>query len=319
MFTATDSVLLSADGKTSLFVRTWLPEGEPRAVLQLLHGLGEHLGRYERFARFMAENGFVVVGHDYLGHGKTVVDEADFGFVCEHDSWELLLADARAMHLRTRDAYPELPYFMFGHSMGSFLLRTYVIRYPGEQFGAILSGTGQLSRPVLLGGVLLSRFELWRHHPRYKSPLLIRLSFGSYKKRYPADLSQGSWLSADPEYVRAHAVDPYNNHGCTVSLYLAMLRAMLSIRRLKNLSRMDPHLRVLFISGAKDPVGNCGRGVRAAYNTFVKAGMRHVKLKLYPEGRHELLNDVMREDVYRYLLAWADKRMANKAGGKVTA
>lgn len=312
----TESFLTSADNSTRIARYTWLPEGEPHAVMHIVHGMAEHSGRYAEFAAFMAEKGYVVVAHDQRGHGKSRSDAASAGSFGESDGWELALSDLRRVHESVRAEYPGLPYFMLGHGMGSLLVRSYIIRWPGEQFGAILSGTGQLSRPLVALGLMLARRELRRYGPDHRSDRLRSLIFGRYNRKFAPNRTPQDWRSRDKAEVDAYLADPLCGKPSAISLYVDMLGGILYLRRLQHHMHMDPHLRVLFISGGQDPMGGSGRGVRAAFHTFVKAGMKHVKMRLYPGARHDLLHEENRAEVFADIHAWAEQRIHNKTAGK---
>lgn len=305
---------LSADGSTQVYAVAWIPDAKPHAVLQLIHGLDEHVGRYAPFAEFMAEHGYVVVGNDHLGHGRTAAAEEDFGFFAEKGGWDLVLSDIHALREQTGKEWPDLPYFMLGHSMGSFLLRSYIIRWPGDIFGAVISGTGQMARPVVAAGRALARTEIRLHGPKVRSMKLYNLSFGAYNKRFQPIRTERDWLTRDTEIVDANIADPFCGHVFTASLFRDMLGGIAYNRKPKNLRRMDRHLRVLFIAGDSDPVGDFGRGVTASYNSFVKTGMRHVRMRLFKDCRHEVLNELNRGEIWGFVLGWAEHRMEKKFG-----
>ena len=204
----TESTFLSCDGKTELYYREYLPEGNAVGIVQIVHGIAEHVARYDDFAGFLADNGYIVVAHDQLGHGKSVAGEDSIGFFSEEGGWGKAVEDIHKLHDLTAERYPGKPYFIFGHSMGSFLTRTYLIRYRTGLDGAVISGTGQQSGALIAGGKMMSALEIKRHGPRYKSELLNKMAFGSYNDKL-GDIRTGfDWLSRNEAVVDAYIDDP---------------------------------------------------------------------------------------------------------------
>lgn len=306
----TESTFLSADGKTSLYCREYLPESEPVGIVQLVHGIAEHIARYDSFATFLADNGYIVVCHDQLGHGKSITDPDSIGFFSEENGWEKAVQDIHTLHDATAAKYPGKPYFLFGHSMGSFLARTYLIRFRSGLDGAVISGTGQQSALLVSGGKAISALEIRRHGPRYKSELLNKMAFGSYNDKLGTVRTACDWLSRDPETVDKYVADPLCGFVPSAGLLNDMMGGIAFISRQKNVDRMKRDLPVLFMSGDCDPVGEQGKGVIRAYKAFLKAGLTDVTMKLYHGGRHEMLNETNRQEVYQDVLNWLN----NKAG-----
>lgn len=304
MVRMTESSFLSSDGKTSLYFREYVPEEEAVGIVQLVHGIAEHVARYDPFARFLAENGYIVVCHDQLGHGKSIAGEDSLGFFSETDGWDKAVKDIHALHEATAAKYPGKPYFIFGHSMGSFLTRTYLIKYHSGLDGAIISGTGQQGAALVAGGKLMSAIEMKKHGARYKSELLNNMAFGSYNKKLGAVRTACDWLSRDPAIVDAYIADPLCGFVPSAGLLHDMMGGIEFISRQKNVEKMKKDLPVMFMSGDCDPVGEEGKGVIKAYKAFLKAGMTDVTMKLYHGGRHEMLNETNKEEVYEDVLRW---------------
>ena len=298
----------SADGKSTIQAREWLPEGSPRGVVQIIHGISEHMGRYDHVARFLNENGFLVCGEDHLGHGRTVSD-GRYGYFAARGGWEFVVRDIRRLREIEGEKYPGIPYFLMGHSMGSFLARTYLIRWPGTVDGAVLSGTGQEAAPLVAFGRGASNLLCALCGPEHVSGLIYRLSLGSYSRPFRRDGGTGSWLSQDPEMVESNRRDPLCSFRPTVSMFRDMMEGLEFIGSGSNLAKMDPETPIYFFSGDRDPVGSMGKGVRKVEEMFRRAGCRDVTVKLYPGGRHEMLNEINRSEVLEDLLAWLEKHM----------
>ena len=300
----------SADGTTTLYGRTWAPEhGAPKAVLQLVHGIAEHIGRYDRFARFMSDHGYLVCAEDHLGHGNTPENAEDLGYTADKDGWVKMTDNVRALHERIAPQYPGIPYFILGHSMGSFLTRSYLIRYPGTVDACALLGTGQQPESVLKAGLAACRLEQIRLGKRGRSKLLQSLCFGAYNSQFKPNRTESDWVCSVDEVVDAYIADPFCQVMPTVTLMRDMLTGIRFNQQAENLAKMGKTTPVFFLSGDQDPVGSNGKGVRAAYQSFLDAGCSHVRLKLYPGGRHEMLNEHNWQDVYDELLSWFDQQI----------
>ena len=295
----------SARDGCSIHALEWAPEGPPRGIVHLVHGISEHIGRYDETARFLAEHGFLVCGEDHLGHGRTVTD-GSYGFFAPENGWTLAARDVRALRKLEGARHPNLPYFLLGHSMGSFLTRTYLILWPGTVSGAVLMGTGQEPAPLVALGKRISALECRRLGPRGVSPLVHTLSLGAYNRRFRPSRTPSDWLSRDPAEVDAFLADPLCQSRPTVSLFRDMMGGLQLIARRDQLARMDPSVPVCFLSGQEDPVGGMGRGVEQVVRMFQDAGCRDLSLHLYPGARHELFHEQNRREVWADLLDWLE-------------
>ncbi len=298
----------SSDGKTQIHAEQWLPEGEIKAVLQISHGVSEYVGRYAPFAEYLTQNGFAVIGGDHLGHGKSVAEGAPRIYFGEHDGWKHVVDDVARLRAIGKEKFPNVPYFIMGHSMGSFITRTYLIRYPGEVDGAVIMGTGQQS-PLLTGsGRLIAKIIGGRQGFGTTSKTVNSLAFGSYNKPFEPKRTEFDWLSANPDNVDRYIADPLCGEDATVGLFYEMLGGIRFVGKQGNVNKMDTAMPVLFISGADDPVGGA-KGAAAAYNTFKKAGVSDLTLKLYPGLRHEILNERKNAEIYEYIRGWLEERI----------
>lgn len=292
----------SARPDAQIHAQEWIPDSPPRAIVQIVHGVAEHMGRYDEAARFLAQHGFLVCGEDHLGHGQTA--QGDFGFFALEHGWELVAQDIHRLRELEGERYPGLPYFLLGHSMGSFLTRTYLIRWPGTVSGAILSGTGQEPALMVALGKALASLERLRLGPRGVSPLIDALSLGAYNRKFRPNRTRADWISRDTAMVDAYLADPYCQHNPTVAMFHDLMTGLQFIGNRANLSHMDPSTPIYFFSGDQDPVGGMGKGVRWVYQRFLQAGCRDVTLTLYPGGRHEMLHEYNRSEVLADILAW---------------
>ena len=298
---------LASNGAGRMHCALWEPESAPRAVVQIIHGIAEHIGRYDHFARFLTQRGFAVCADDHMGHGLSVEAGGTYGYFS--GGWLSAVADERTLYEEMKRRYPALPYLMLGHSMGSFLLRTYLYTYPGELSGAIISGTGWQPEAALRAGLALCRLEQLRIGETGCSKLLKELMFGAYNKKFRPNRTPNDWICSDPAVVDAYTADELCGFDATVGLTRDMLTGISMNQKKENLAKMDKALPVLFISGMQDPVGAMGEGVLACIDAFKRAGIRHVTIRLYPEGRHEMLNEVNRTEVYADILSWLEQRI----------
>lgn len=299
----------SADGKTQIHAVEWLPEEDIRAVLQISHGVAEYILRYEPFAEYLTARGFAVVGHDHLGHGSSVSQGAARLYFGPKGSWKWVVDDIYARRQLAGKRFPGVPYFLLGHSMGSFLARTYLIRYPGTVDSAVIMGTGQQSPALIAGGKAVAAAESARIGEDKASPVVEKLAFGAYNKLFAPNRTANDWLSASEANVDRYIADPLCGGTPTSGLFREMLGGLTFIARQENLKKMNLNTPILFISGAMDPVGDCGKGVQKAYRSFQKAGVREVSIKLYPELRHEILCEGCRETVFEDVFQWLDARV----------
>lgn len=298
----------SCDQVHNIYAQLWTPQAQPRGVVQIVHGITEHMGRYHHVAQFLAQHGFLVCGEDHLGHGQTASDDT-LGYFGAKNGWWLVVEDIHRLRQKMGEAHPGLPYVMLGHSMGSFLTRTYLIRHPGTLNGAVLSGTGQQPAPALALGQWTAALLCRAAGPQHVSPLIYHLTLGAYNRHFRNDPVSGSWLSRDPELVKADRSDPLGAFQPSVSMFRDMLAGLRYIAKPAHLAKMDRDTPIYFFSGDQDPVGEEGRGVRRAAELFLQAGCRDVTVRLYPGGRHEMLNEINRQQVMEDLLAWLEDKV----------
>ena len=303
----------SCDGEHQVFARQWLPEsGQIRGVVQIVHGVAEYIDRYAHVARILAGHGFAVVGSDHLGHGRTASGAEEYGFFCEQSGWHTVSGDVRRLRVLMGEKYPNLPYFVLGHSMGSFLTRTYLIDWPGTVTGAILSGTGQESPATVSAGWHTANLVCKTVGPRAHSKLIERCSFHAYNKQFAPNRTRADWISRDEAVVDAYIDDPLCQFLPTAGMFRDMMEGLQYIANKANLKKMDPVTPVLFISGDRDPVGQNGKGVKKVAGFFEQAGTQDLTVKLYPEGRHEMLNEINRDEVFEDVLTWLDAHTTEK-------
>lgn len=303
---------LSADGKTKVHAVRWIPEaGSYKAILQITHGMVEYIERYRGFAEFLNEHGFLVVGHDHIGHGESVQSEEDWGYFAEPNPSDVLVADMHKLRELTQEENPGVPYFMLGHSMGSYMLRKYLSLHGEGLTGAVVMGTGCIPDKTTKLGMkvakLLAKLYGWRHRSR----LIQKLSYDKPYKQFDVAGSDenNSWLTKDTEIVRAYYANPKCTFVFTLNAYMGLFEAVLFDNQAENIDKIPKTLPLFLVSGADDPVGNMGKGVKAVYDKFREAGIEDITWKLYENDRHEILNELDRDQVYRDILAWLEVRL----------
>lgn len=304
-----DFYFQSSTGRTSIHALKCVPDGKPRAVVQIAHGIAEHIDRYRPFMEFLADNGFVAAGNDHLGHGKSIRVPEEQGFFAEKDGWWRAVDDMDKLHDIMSKEYPELPYVLFGHSMGSFLTRTYLIKHPDKYDGVILSGTGHQSPALVLGGNAAASVMAKLNGAMGDGTKLDSLAFGSYLSKIENPRTKFDWLSRDAEQVDKYIADPLCGFVGKIGLYRDMMQGIKFITDKKNIAQMSKEKPVYFMSGDGDPVGDYGKGVERAYKAFCDAGLHDVFMRLYPGGRHEMLNETNKEQVYQDILNWLNEKI----------
>ena len=294
---------LSADGCSQIHVNCWRPD-QVIGVVQIAHGIAEYGKRYEPFARYLCDHGFAVVANDHLGHGLSIAAGQPPLFFSETNGWTHVVDDMEQLRLQTAAEFPGVPYFLFGHSMGSFLSRTYLIRYPGKLSGCILCGTGNPGTMTILGGQKVVAHEIKKVGKTGYSKKADDLAFGSYNRKFAPNRTEADWLSTSEANVDSYLRDPQCGGKISAGLMQDLLEGLWLITRKKNLSSMDLSIPVLFIAGQDDPVGNMGKGVKKAHRNFLSVGVTQADIKLYEGLRHEILNEDAHMDIYFDILSW---------------
>lgn len=291
---------------TKINAYRWEKEGNQhvQGVIQLAHGMAEHVLRYENFCEFMVNHDFIVYGNDHRGHGGTIEAPDDKGFFAEKDGFEKVVSDMKQLSNIARKDHPNSPLFLLGHSMGSFLTRRYIQLYGDDVDGAILSGTGGDKGILGKAGLLLAKWERKRKGPRTPSPLLDKLTFGNFNKQFAPVKTDFDFLTCDQTVVDSYITDDKCGFICTTGFFIDLISGIELIHRDAEVDKTPKTLPIFFIAGDKDPVGREGKDVQTVYEQYHRHGFQQVSFKLYENARHEILNELNKEEVYEDILKW---------------
>ena len=303
---------LSNDGKTAVHAVKWAPEtGGYKAILQISHGMVEFIERYSPFAEFLASKGYMVVGHDHIGHGQSVANKNDWGYFCEGNPSDVLIEDMHKLRTLIQEDNPGVPYFMLGHSMGSFMLRKYLSVHDDNLRGAIIMGTGFIPGNMTNLALKLTSVISRIRGSKYRSKLIQSLALGADYKGFDmtGEKPEDSWLTKDVEVVKAYYNEPRCTYMFTVNGYKGLFEAVNFSCNPENAAKISKKLPLFIVSGEQDPVGGMGKGVKEVYDMYKAAGMFDLTYKLYENDRHEILNETDKQMVFEDLLAWMNVRI----------
>lgn len=301
----------SHDGETTIHACIWRPEGEIKGVVQIIHGMCEYAKRYSRFAEFLTSKGYLVCAEDHLGHGASVTDEKKLGYFNKQRSAKIVLDDIRSLHLAVKEQAEGKPYFVLGHSMGSFFCRKYISLYGSELNGGIIMGTGFKGASTLNFALFVVRLNSlfcgWHH----RSKFLLKVALGSYNKKFKPAKTKNDWLSKDEDNITAYEADPLCGFPFTNNGYYILFSILKDACSHRTIDAVPKHLPLFLVSGADDPVGDFGKGVTKLKKKLDGAEIKDITLKLYKDARHEILNDFCSEEVEGDILEFLEKH-----GGK---
>lgn len=294
----------STNNRNQLHVAIWEPEWETKAILQISHGMVEYIVRYDDFAKHLNQQGILVIGNDHLGHGQSVLDESEFGYFGK-EKGSAVVDDLYEVTKYAKNQYGEnIPYFLMGHSMGSFMARRYLMSYGEKITGAIISGTGYKTVPVLDAASFFTAVTKLFHGERYRSPFLKWLAFHTYNRKIADVKTKNDWLTRDEAVVAAYNENPYCKFSFTVNGYETLFGVIKYIQKQNNWEKTPKQLPILMIAGEEDPVGSYGKDVKKVYKKYQQMGCSHIELRLYKDDRHELVNELDRESVYEDISQW---------------
>ena len=306
----------SHDGKTRINAKIWTSakfgDGKqagaekPKGVVQLIHGMAEYIDRYDDFASYLVERGFVVCAEDHIGHGKSAADPSEFGHMPAHGGKDILIGDVHTLRRIVSELFPEVPYVVYGHSMGSFIARSYIARYGEGLAACVLSGTGNVPAALSGFGRTLARTLASMRGETYRSALIDGMGAGGYGKKIPNARTPLDWLSTDPAVVDAYIADELCGFMFTVGGYATLLDLTAEVVTPECAAKVPKDLPILLVAGDGDPVGDMGKGVEAAAQLLRDAGVKEVDCKLYEGMRHEIHNEIGHEQVYDDIAQWIE-------------
>jgi alpha-beta hydrolase superfamily lysophospholipase len=306
-----DFAFQTVDG-ANLHVSGWTVEN-PKAVVQILHGMAEYGSRYARLAEALTAAGYDVYAHDHRGHGKSVPAEAEPGHMADNDSWNRVVEDAHGVNREIAKRHRGLPIIILGHSMGSFMLQQLLFEHPNDMVAAALSGSNGKPPPIAMAGKLIARIERARVGKSKPSPVLQKLTFGEYNKPFEPARTEFEWLSRDPQEVDKYVADPLMGFAVSTQTWIDLLSALDRIAKPSNVAKVPKGIPLYLFAGAQDPVGDNGKGMKRLYDAYKRAAIFDVRLKLYPDGRHEMLNETNRQEVIDDFIGWCDEILASQA------
>lgn len=307
----TNTFTFKSSDEKNIFSHQWLPDEKTniKAVVQIAHGMAEHSARYERFAKHLTDNNFGVYANDHRGHGKTAGEIENLGYFADSDGWDLVVNDMAQLTAVIKNDHPEIPVFLLGHSMGSFLSRDFMFSHPSLVNGVILSATA--CDPGLLGnvGVVIAKLANIFQGKKALSPMLDKLSFGTFNKAFKPNRTNFDWLSRDNAEVDKYINDPFCGTIFTSGFFSDLLKGIKKINYRANIKIIPKDLPIYLLAGSMDPVGDFSKGVKKVFKTYEDTGIKDLSLKFYENGRHEILNEVNRKEVYKDIIDWLEQHL----------
>jgi len=306
-----DFAFRTVDG-ADLHVSGWAIE-EPKAIVQVLHGMAEYGSRYARLAEALGAAGYTTYAHDHRGHGKSVANGVPPGHMADDDSWNRIVEDAHGVNQEIAKRHPGVPIIVLGHSMGSWVLQQLLFEYPSDMIAAALSGSNGKPPPIAALGKLVARIERMRVGKRSPSSIMQKLSFDEYNKAFAPNRTEFDWLSRDPDEVDKYVADPLCGFGVSTQAWIDFLAGLDRVAKPTNVAKVPKGMPLYLFAGDRDPVGDFGKGMKNLYDAYKRAAIFDVRLKLYPDGRHEMLNETNRQEVTDDFIAWCDEIVAARA------
>lgn len=302
----------SSDNVTNIHMITWEPDSEVLGIVQINHGVSEHIDRYDDFAKFLNSKGILVVGIDYIGHGMSTNNGNKEMYFGPSGSYKLVLTDIHYALQQTKNNYPNVPYTMLGFSLGSFLTISYMIDYPGIVDGAILVGTGSItSLKYKLVNMVVNK-EAAKYGENVATERVRELSFGAYNKKFKPNRTTHDWLCKSEGAVDLYLADPLRGKAMTVGLFRELLSSMYYSCQTDNINKMNKTKPIYLLSGGDDYVGDKGKGVKKSLELFKSSGINDVDMKIYPTLRHAILHENENEQIYNDIYGWLiSKKLVN--------
>lgn len=296
--------LIKTQSGITLSSHIWSPPHEPVALIHIFHGMMEHGLSYKSVATHFTQLGFVVVAHDHRGHGGTGQVHTELGHFGSKATWKTVVHDCADAHLYFKELYPNIPFILLGHSMGSFLALHVLNRHQTFFQGLILSGSTYESPVKMTSSLALAQTLKMIFGSKSKSNLLHQVIFGAYNHHVKGSKTTADWLSRDPSFVSQYLADPLSGNVCSLGFYTQLFSMVATLFKKHTLSGIRPDIPVFILSGTDDPVGHFGLGVKKLNDFLTKEGLTQITQKLYPKGRHVMLQELNKHDVYKDIFQW---------------
>ena len=299
----------STDRKTRIHAVEWSPDEEPKAILQIAHGVTEYILRYEEFAEFLTSKGILVVGNDHIGHGNSIAENAKPMYFGPEGSFKYAVDDINTLYKMTKDAYNNVPYVILGFSLGSFIVRRFLIDYPNQVDAAVLVGTGQIAPIKIKIAKFIAQIEAKKHGDDNPTPMIKKLSFENYNKLFKPNRTPYDWLCLSKKSLDKYIIDTKRGKELSAGLFREMLSGMEYTVNIENIKKMNKDIPVLFLSGEMDPVGERGKSVKKAYLDFKKVGIKDVDMKLYKDLRHDIIHEDNCIEIYNDIYNFFERKV----------
>ena len=296
-----DQMVLQGINKHEISVKLWSKVENPKGVVQLFHGMAEHIKRYDDFATFLNNHGYVVIGHDHRGHGDSVSGNETLGYLGE-SGFSKVLEEGYMVTQYIKSRYPGAPLYLFAHSFGSFIGQDYITKYGHELSGVILSGSAKKSGPLIDIALKLAQFQTLLFKESKKAKFLDNLSFLGYNKNIDNPQTPFDWLSRDENQVNKYIQDPLCGFLCTINFFKELSKGLKRLYDANKLNKIPKKLPIFILSGSDDPVGEYSKSVKALRDQYIYLDMKNIQMKIYQGGRHEMINEINRQEVYKDVL-----------------
>ena len=287
----------------------WIPKGEIKAVIQIVHGMNEHVGRFSEMAEFFYKKGFAVYGEDHRGHGHTAEIKKDLGHFYDKDGFPKIMNDVHGLTEVIKKDYPKTPIILLGHSMGSFISRNIITLFPGDYKGLILSGTGNYCNLEVWASKNMLKLLLLAFGPRKVIPYFFTNGTNNFNKSFEPRRTDYDWLSTDPKVADEFVEDPLCGTLDSLGFYRDLLDMLDNMQKKKNIARIPKDMPMLIFSGSMDPIGKNGKTVTIAYENYKKAGIKDITFKLWEGYRHEVHKEPVKFELFEEIVEWIEKRI----------
>ena len=307
---STDGFTLKSGDGLEIYVHVWRPTQEPKAAVQVAHGMAEHALRYTQLAEALNQQGYIVYANDHRGHGRSIGNRHRLGHMGEDDTFHRAVEDMYELNRKIDEAHDAVPKILLGHSMGSFMVQAFLWQYPEAIEAAVLSGSNGKPPPIAQLGRIVARVEQLRLGKTGKSQVIDAMAFKDFNRKFRPNRTAFDWLSRDESEVDAYIADPLCGFIVSTQSWVDLLDVLGDLVAPNNLARIPKDRRIYIFGGARDAVSDMGAGAKRLARVYRKAGLEHVDIKLYPDGRHEMLHETNRTQVTEDVVRWLDDTVA---------